>query len=527
MATALGAAGELPASGDALRDALRLLPAEAYELRGPIVAFIALIEQLLGHHDEAHALLLEPLATQPDPRSPAATALRIELANERYFVSDWTAMRRYAAEALSAARELADPPLITAAAAMMALADYHASRTRAAKRQLDEAAAHLDALEDAQLAGRLDAGLFTAWGEICLERREPAHRHYARTLAVARATGQGYLLVPLLTGRAQAHAWQGDLAAAIELADEAIDASRLVANDQSLTWSLTLRCWIATLAGDTADAIRLGDQAAEAAQGLTETVWGALVGCYLAEARLEAGDHHGCHTLLLDSLGGSELPWIERAFRSRPYEILTRAALASGRPHDAERYARGAEISARGLGLHGRTSEALRARAAVLLAAGAARTARAAARAAHHAGNRLDEARAQLLAGTALAADGQRQQATVALTSAEATFADCGAQRFRDQAAYQLRRLGGRVARQGRRRPGRPATGPGALTDRAREVAELLCAGHTNGRIAIQLHLAPKTVETHVAHIFAKLNVRSRAAAAATLAHAEQAPTDR
>jgi DNA-binding NarL/FixJ family response regulator len=42
--------------------------------------------------------------------------------------------------------------------------------------------------------------------------------------------------------------------------------------------------------------------------------------------------------------------------------------------------------------------------------------------------------------------------------------------------------------------------------------------GHTNRRIAAQLHLSPKTVETHIAHIFDKLEVRSRAAVAAAVA---------
>ena len=41
--------------------------------------------------------------------------------------------------------------------------------------------------------------------------------------------------------------------------------------------------------------------------------------------------------------------------------------------------------------------------------------------------------------------------------------------------------------------------------------------GDTNRRIAAQLHLSTKTVETHIAHIFGKLGVRSRAAVATAL----------
>jgi DNA-binding CsgD family transcriptional regulator len=153
----------------------------------------------------------------------------------------------------------------------------------------------------------------------------------------------------------------------------------------------------------------------------------------------------------------------------------------------------------------------------VLLAQGqaarAAETARAAARHSHQAGNALDVARSQLLAGQALAAAGRPREAAVAFT---AVLEHEQARRLHDQAALELRRLGRRVTRQGRR-AARPESGVEALTDREREVAGLIAAGHTNRSIAAQLHLSPKTVETHVAHIFAKLGVRSRAAAAAAV----------
>ena len=48
-------------------------------------------------------------------------------------------------------------------------------------------------------------------------------------------------------------------------------------------------------------------------------------------------------------------------------------------------------------------------------------------------------------------------------------------------------------------------------------------AGDTNRRIASDLHLSPKTVETHVAHIFAKLGVRNRAAAVSAISQGSRA----
>ena len=282
MATALGAAGELAAARDALHEVLGL--AEDAELRGRLVAFIALIEQLLGHRETAQALLAETLAAQPDQGSRTATALRIELANERYFAADWAGMRVHAAEALRAARALADDPLIAAAAGMLALAEYHVSDVAAARVLLDEAAERLDALSDDALAGRLDAALFTGWAEQCLARWPDVHRHYERALAVGRATGQGYLLVPMTIGRAIAHCWQGHLGQAAELADEAIEAAELAGNAQSLTWALTLRTWIATLIGDLGHAVALGERAVRCAAGIADSHWSGLAGCYLAAA---------------------------------------------------------------------------------------------------------------------------------------------------------------------------------------------------------------------------------------------------
>ena len=52
------------------------------------------------------------------------------------------------------------------------------------------------------------------------------------------------------------------------------------------------------------------------------------------------------------------------------------------------------------------------------------------------------------------------------------------------------------------------------LTSRERDVLELLIAGHTNHQISTELHISKETVKSHVAHIFRKLDVRSRTQAA-------------
>ncbi len=55
--------------------------------------------------------------------------------------------------------------------------------------------------------------------------------------------------------------------------------------------------------------------------------------------------------------------------------------------------------------------------------------------------------------------------------------------------------------------PRRATTGEDPLTTREREVLRLIAEGRSNQRISRELHLSPKTVETHVAAVFAKLGL--------------------
>jgi DNA-binding NarL/FixJ family response regulator len=52
------------------------------------------------------------------------------------------------------------------------------------------------------------------------------------------------------------------------------------------------------------------------------------------------------------------------------------------------------------------------------------------------------------------------------------------------------------------------------LTRREHEVLELIAAGRSNKRIALELGIAEKTVKTHVGHVLAKLGVADRTQAA-------------
>jgi DNA-binding NarL/FixJ family response regulator len=161
------------------------------------------------------------------------------------------------------------------------------------------------------------------------------------------------------------------------------------------------------------------------------------------------------------------------------------------------------------------TTQGHRAQARVSLERGepreAAAQAVAAAAATDEAGAAIDSGRSRILAGKAMAAAGERDQAIGALQHAHEELSRCGAFRYSNEAAYELRQLGCVVRYAGDGADNSPVAG---LTARELEVMELVAAGDTNREIAGKLYLSVRTVDRHLSRIFDKLGVSSRAAAA-------------
>ena len=119
-------------------------------------------------------------------------------------------------------------------------------------------------------------------------------------------------------------------------------------------------------------------------------------------------------------------------------------------------------------------------------------------------GHRLLEARAEALLGRALIRT-DRDQAIQRLGHAADLFAGCGARWRHQQMLIELQRLG----KPGRRRAA-ATLGAESLTTREQEVVALAVEGLTAKAIGERLHIGERTVETHLAHAYAKLGVRSR-----------------
>ena len=155
----------------------------------------------------------------------------------------------------------------------------------------------------------------------------------------------------------------------------------------------------------------------------------------------------------------------------------------------------------------------------------AARGAQDAAEAAKSVGDLFDAARAQLLAGVALAQAGDKRRAVDALEQAANAFESFGSHRHRAEAVRELRKLGHRMYR--RTRPGRPDTaGINSLTARELEIARLVVDRRTNAEIAAQLFLSPKTIEAHLRNTFRKVGVANRVELARAVEHADHNTSD-
>jgi DNA-binding NarL/FixJ family response regulator/tetratricopeptide (TPR) repeat protein len=514
LADAQRACGRLDACRSTLLQALELAPAEDAVARVRLVTACAAVEHWLGRHSEASARLDAALAELGDVRSAGAVALRVERAVEHLHSMDFGAALAVAGEAHAVACELGDVRATGASGSIVCLTAVAAGDVASARASAGEAAARLDGVRDADLADDLSALWYLGWAEVLLERFDAGLAHLRRGVAVSRATGRGDLIVPMLLGQARALLTLGHAQEAAEVGDEAIEIARGSGNPQYVVWALWERGRTHLLADRDAAQV-LAEEALALARDLSPALLAPAEPAWtLASALIEGGEHERGRALLLDAIGGADAPRVAPPERAAAYEELAYVALRRGAPAEAAEWAARAVQLADELGLGVPAAQAYRADAAARLAAGDAAGALASARtavaAATAAGARRDAAQAQLLAGRALAAQGESEAATRELAEAEAALDATGARRRREEAAQELRRLGHRVAR--RPRPAGVPAGAGLeqLTEREREIAELVRDRRTNREIAGELFLSEKTVETHLRNIFVKLGVGSR-----------------
>jgi ATP/maltotriose-dependent transcriptional regulator MalT len=519
QAEAMAAAGHFGDAHEALLEAEVIVPEQSSGLRTTVATACAGVERQLGRYEQAHERLVRTLDGLPEQASVESVELLIELTLNEFYRSRYEAMHGWAERAVSDASVLADQALMAAALVMPALASALTGPTDRARSHRAEAAAAVDHLSDNELSLRPDTAGWLAIAEVYIDMYAEADTHAARALALARASGRGdplHRLYPVLP-----RIWyvRGKLAEAAALLDGAIEGARLLGSPPALAGNLFNRSVVALAADDLQLALATAEESVELTRELDDGFVSAWAAARLAAVLFESGQPARAVELLLSRSGGEELTLIPGSWNVYFLELLTRCWLALDRRSEAERAARGAEVTAAAAELPLTTAWADRAAAAVALHAGnpaqAAERALASATAAHEVGALIESALSRTLAGRALVQAGERDRAVAELQRAAAAFDACGAQRYRHDVERELGKLGHRPHR--RTRAGKSdGASIDALTERELQVTRLVVDRKTNPEIAAELFLSQKTVETHLRNIFRKMDVASRV----ELAHA-------
>ncbi len=498
--------GQLVEGREAAREALKRLPPGDHARRALAARFCALMERQLDRPQEARAVLLSELHRIPDPQSAAAVPLRTRLVAESLMRGDI----RAAQAVLDLIPETADafePSVALAIAALRPMPAYALGRIADAARYVEAASRLVAVAPDDHLADWLDAIAWLCWTETMMGRYDSALAHFDRAVAIARATGQGYVISNLLAGQAQVQVLYGRLDEASAAADEAAEVAQLLGSDFQLVFALAQQCLAQSWAGDHQGAVRLGEEAARVGQGNGE--WsGAQAQFALAIALINAGRRDDGRDAMALACGDFSRPMLDRRSLLSACEVMAGLEAEDGNSAEASAWAgRAAKVARPGQEATARLARAHALRGTQPRAAAA--EAAAAAAVVDAAGLLVDAGRARLCAGVAFTAAGEGDQARAELALAAEKFAACGARSLHDAAAREQRRLGVRVSA-GRRGAGARRGGAHGLTERELDVVKLVGEGYTNQQIAGSLFVSVRTVETHLAHIFAKLGVTTR-----------------
>jgi DNA-binding CsgD family transcriptional regulator/tetratricopeptide (TPR) repeat protein len=287
-------------------------------------------------------------------------------------------------------------------------------------------------------------------------------------------------------------AWMGEPEAAQAAARAALEATSQIGG----IWEALCNAPLATAylaAGDVGSALPTGTSAAEqfrAAGGLKIIAINPIADVTLAQGDVAAarrwaeelvGIASGCHLAV--------------ALSSR-----ARVAAAEGEPEQAERDAREALAVAAATDAHLITADALECLAGLVGDAGGHREAARLYGAAEACREVTGAVRFKIYDGGYATAVGAVRDA-LGHSDFESAWAEGAAMSTREAIAYARRGHGGRK---------RPASGWGALTPTERDVVRLVSEGLANNDIASRLFVSPRTVQSHLTHVYSKLGVSSR-----------------
>jgi DNA-binding CsgD family transcriptional regulator len=286
-------------------------------------------------------------------------------------------------------------------------------------------------------------------------------------------------------------AWQGDTGAARAAADAAIEAGAELGGYYAAQGYAAL-AGAALAAGDLAtahDACEAGQQL-KAPRQTTATwrvvsAWAALAGGDLIAARRWADE---------------AVTMATGFYLSSALTVRAQVAIAAGEPEQAERDAQDALACASDFEAYLGISDTLECLAALAKDAGSHREAARLFGAAHAFRQRRGAVRFKIW-------DAGYEASVAALRDAlgeqdfDSASAEGAAMSTEEAITYAQRGSGERK---------RPASGWASLTPAERDVVQLVSEGLGNKDIATRLFVSPRTVQTHLTHVYTKLGLNSR-----------------
>ena len=334
--------------------------------------------------------------------------------------------------------------------------------------------------------------------------------HYGEEAqTIASAAGDDYLVTELLSNRAWILARQGQPGAALPLIEQGLDLARRLGEPHLTARLLSARAYATNLQGDPAAAARDNAEALRLYRQAGDQLHAGAALNSLSDYELWAGDLDAARRHVAEALD------IARALNARNSVVIATFNLGlaehlSGSPGAAETLFADSLNLARRMGMKRHAAYAL----IGLALAGrggadpgwSARLHGAADQALADLGHTLQPLERRL-------ADLDRQRLRAAM-GADAFEAEYAAGRILDmkQVMAALAPTGVTARQPPGAEPGEAVT---VLTPREREVLKLVAQGHSNRDIAQRLVLSEHTVHRHLANILRKLELTSRAAAAA------------